>query len=151
MKLTIKDYLFVGLQFILFVFYVLNFDIHVVEIPKYLRMIGLTVTVIGGLILIISLLQLSKNLSPFPTPKSNSQLIQTGLYKYIRHPIYTGILISFIGYSFYSESLYKLAITFILLVLFIFKSKYEENKLSEKFSEYSSYKEKTGRFLPRIF
>ena len=151
MKLPLKDYLFVGLQFILFVLYVLDFDIYKVEIPEYLRTIGLIVSIVGVIILIISLLQLSKNLSPFPSPKSNSQLIQTGLYKYIRHPIYTGILISFIGNSFFAGSVYKLAITFILVILFIFKSKYEEKKLSEKFGEYALYREKTGRFLPKVF
>ncbi|PKP27121.1 MAG: hypothetical protein CVU03_00860 [Bacteroidetes bacterium HGW-Bacteroidetes-2] len=87
----------------------------------------------------------------FPTPKADGTLIQTGLYKYIRHPIYTSILMLFLGYSIYQNSFYKLIITLVLGVLFYFKSKYEEKQLAIKFPEYLAYKNKTGRCLPKVF
>lgn len=151
MKLQSEDYILVGLQGFLFSAYIFNITLIDIIISGALRKTGLVISIIGVLVFIISLLQLNKNLSPFPTPKSNSLLIQSGLYKYIRHPIYTGILLSFGGYSFYSVSLYRMIITILLLLLFIIKSAYEEKKLIEKFSGYHTYKAKTGRFFPKLF
>ena len=135
----------------LFIVYVLDISILHLNIPSLLKVFGLIIAGVGILIFMIAILQLNKNLSPFPTPKSNAQLIQSGLYKYIRHPIYTGILLGFTGYAVYLESIYKLAITLLLLIVFIIKSIYEEKKLTDRFSNYSLYKKTTGRFFPKLF
>lgn len=150
MQANKKDYLFVFLQLLLFIAYVFNVD-GSLKLFNSLKTSGIFLFLLGGILLLISLLQLNKNLSPFPTPKVDGALIQTGLYKYIRHPIYTSILILFIGYSFYQNSIYKLAITLLLGVLFYFKSKYEEKQLAIKFPEYLAYKNRTGRFFPKFF
>jgi len=150
MQANIKDYIFVSLQLLLFIAFVFKVD-GALELLHGMKTFGIFLLLFGGILLLISLLQLNKNLSPFPTPKADAALIQTGLYKYIRHPIYTSILILFIGYSLYQNSIYKLAITLLLGGLFYFKSKYEENQLAIKFTEYPAYKNKTGRFLPKFF
>lgn len=109
---------------------------------------GLWIIVLGGLLIILALLQLNKNLSPFPTPKDTTTLLQNGLYKYMRHPIYTGIILFFTGFSLYQNSFYKLGISLLLVVLFHFKSNYEEQRLEQKFPKYKLYKNKTGKFFP---
>jgi protein-S-isoprenylcysteine O-methyltransferase Ste14 len=113
-----------------------------------IQKIGLALTVFGGIIIILALLQLNKNLSPFPTPKDSASLLQNGLYKYMRHPIYTGIILLFLGYSVYQNSFYKLGISLLLVILFYFKSNYEELRLEQTFPDYKNYKTKTGRFFP---
>ena len=113
-----------------------------------IQKIGLIISFFGGLIILLALLQLNKNLTPFPTPKNNATLLENGLYKYMRHPIYTGIILLFIGFSIYQNSLYKLSITLLLVILFHFKSNYEEQCLEQKFPDYKIYKTKTGRFFP---
>jgi len=150
MKLPLKDYLFVGVQFILFAVYLLNVSLFPFQLPKYISYSGLILSGLGVIIGVLALLQLNKNLSPFPSPKTNSELIQTGLYKFIRHPIYTGILLMFFGYGIYQGSSYKIGITVVLNLLFYFKSSYEESKLQAKYQGYSGYKKTTGRFLPRL-
>ncbi len=150
MKLKYKDYLFVGIQFFLFFIYLFNYAILEIEFPLLVRYIFLSVSIIGGIILTVALLQLNTNLSPFPTPKSNSELIQVGLYKYIRHPIYTGILFMLFGYGIYLNSSSKIIISIILLLLFFYKSSYEEKLLQKKYFDYPKYKKKTGRFLPKL-
>jgi len=147
MKLKLKDYFFVGIQFLLFAIYLFNFELLEFKFPDSLSIPFLIISTIGFLIIAIAILQLNKNLSPFPTPKSNSELIQTGLYKYIRHPIYTGIILMTFGYGFYVNSLFKIFISVALLILFYFKSSYEEKMLQNKFSDYSEYKKTTGRFF----
>lgn len=150
MQLQKKDYFLVGVQIVLFILY--YFHINFVEflIPQWIQWTLLVFIGIGIVIFIISIIQLNKNLSPFPTPRSDSQLVQTGLYKYIRHPVYTGILISFGSYALYSGSIYRLIITLILYLLFLVKSRYEEEQLMNRYDEYGTYRKKTGRFFPKI-
>ncbi|TPV31898.1 isoprenylcysteine carboxylmethyltransferase family protein [Paucihalobacter ruber] len=150
MKLSIKDYILVLLQAVLFVMFLFDFNWLDVTIPEWIKNVAIVFFGLGLLITMVALLQLNKNLSPFPTPKSNSALIKNGLYKYIRHPIYTGLLFLFFGYTVYSESIYRLIVSILLLALFHVKSRYEEQKLKERFVEYESYRTNTGRFLPRF-
>jgi len=150
MKLPLKDYLFVGIQFVLFTIYLLKIKLFSFQLPEFITVSGMIICCLGVIILILALLQLNKNLSPFPSPKSNSELIQAGLYKYIRHPIYTGILLMLLGSGVYQISSYKIGITLILSILFYFKSKYEEQKLTLKYSNYTEYEKVTGRFFPKL-
>lgn len=151
MSLQLKDFVYVIIQFILFGIFLLNYNLIEFELPVYLKATSIIITILGVMILALSILQLNKNLSPFPTPKSNSELITTGLYKHIRHPIYTGILVMFLGYSVYSTSVFKLLVTLLLFILFIIKSTYEEKKLCLKFDAYRTYSKATGRFFPKLF
>ncbi len=150
MKLQAQDFIYVGIQFLLFALYVFNVDIVDFTLTSEVRFACLFIAMVGIAILGIALLQLNKNLSPFPTPKDGSELIQNGIYSLVRHPIYSGILFVVFGYGLYSESIYKLIISFLLLLLFFVKSDFEEKKLSEKFTEYSSYRKVSGRFFPKI-
>ncbi|MGS2725032.1 methyltransferase family protein [Psychroserpens sp. BH13MA-6] len=149
MTLQKKDYGFVALQMILFVLYLWDFNLFEFELSFYQRASALSIAFIGMIIVAIAIIQLNTKISPFPTPRSNSELIVYGLYRYSRHPIYTGILLTCAGYAFYSNSIYKLIITTLLYVLFFFKSNYEEQQLMQKFPSYRSYKNRTGRFFPK--
>lgn len=151
MELKRKDYLFVGLQFLLFLLYFLDIEIITFEIPYWLEIFCIFTSILRLIVLVLGMLQLNDNLSPFPSPKSNSELVQTGLYKFIRHPIYTGILIAFLAFGFYSTSLFRILITLILYILFHFKSKFEEEQLRERYPEYANYQKETGRFFPVLF
>ncbi|WP_010177177.1 methyltransferase family protein [Aquimarina agarilytica] len=151
MRKTKKDYLFVFIQAILFLLFSLNYTLlspKVTNISAY-KVIGNLIVIAGVVVCLISFVQLNTNLSPFPSPKNNSNLIQKGIYKWIRHPIYTGILFITLGLAVINFSIYKLFISFLLFVLFYYKSKYEEFCLSQKFTTYKKYMTKTGRFLPK--
>lgn len=148
--LGLKDFLFVGIQLVLFVLYVLEFKLLTINLHDIICSIGLVVSIVGVFVVIIALLQLKTNLSPFPSPKSNATLIKTGLYKFIRHPIYTGIILATFGFAIYMESSYKIIISLGLYLLFYFKSKYEEDRLSNTFPDYKSYKKGAARFFPRF-
>ncbi|WP_035086859.1 methyltransferase family protein [Aquimarina latercula] len=151
MKLENNDFLFVLVQFVLFFVYVIDVKIGSIGWLPFINRIGLFTFVLGVLIVLVALLQLNKNLSPFPTPKLNSKLVKTGLYKFIRHPLYAGILYVVFGYGLYIGSVFKLIIATTIYILFYFKTKYEEEKLLEFFDEYKAYKVATGRFFPKIF
>jgi protein-S-isoprenylcysteine O-methyltransferase Ste14 len=147
-KIPTQDLLFVGFQFFLLGIYFFPFwdlNLHHSGILKFLGALLAT----GGIgIVLFALIQLKTNLTAFPTPKANGTLIQVGLYKYMRHPIYGGIILSTIGIGLLTGSLWQLSIGMILWILFYFKSSYEERLLSNTYVDYSNYKLTTSRFFP---
>ncbi|MCL9770530.1 isoprenylcysteine carboxylmethyltransferase family protein [Flavobacterium sp. HXWNR69] len=149
MKKSLKDYIFVSIQFLLFGLYAFEF-LAKLELPLLVQYFGLVVAFIGCLISIVSVVQLNTNLTVFPTPKSASFLITSGLYSFSRHPIYSGLILFTFGYSVYQSSIYKFIISLVLLILFYFKTQYEESQLQTKFHDYLEYKQKVGRFFSKI-
>ena len=117
-------------------------------LASWIRVSFFAVAIIGLFVAAISIFQLRRNLSPFPTPVSQGTLIQSGLYKNIRHPVYTGMFLFFFAYAIGEQSLFKLFIAFLLLVLFYCKSRYEEKLLVEKFPEYKQYQKRSYLFFP---
>ncbi len=150
MKVAGKDIIYVSLQLLLFFAFLLDVNLVSFEIPSFLNFILVLIGIIGLGLIIIAFFQLNKNLSPFPTPKEYARLLTNGVFKLIRHPIYTGILLIFFSIAVFQGSGYRLLISFLLLILFHFKTLYEEKKLSEKFPEYEIYKKNSGKFLPKI-
>ena len=152
-KLRILDFFFVLLQFVLFGLFLVSDQVWPefmsLSFPKEVQWVGLGLVGLGALLIGIALLQLSDRLSPFPTPKGNARLLQNGVFKWMRHPIYTGILFVFSGWAFYRESANELLVSLALFILFFFKARYEERRLQEVFPDYAEYKKRTGRFLPR--
>ena len=146
-----KDYLFVGIQLLLFIAYTFNFSVLKFPINAYLQISSIVVLSAGILLGVLAVLQLNKNLSPFPTPKVGGYLVTNGAFALSRHPIYTAIILTGLGYGLYQESLFKMVITVSLWILFYFKSSYEEHLLTSKFPEYSDYQAKVGRFFPKLF
>jgi len=71
------------------------------------------------------------------------------MYKFSRHTIYSGILLFTFGYTSFKYLLYRTLIRRLLLVLFYFKTNYEEHLLDIKFPDYATYKQKIGRFFSK--
>jgi protein-S-isoprenylcysteine O-methyltransferase Ste14 len=151
MKLAFKDIYYVSLQIFLFITYLFRITSIDFYASSLFRYAGLTLSITGIALIVISSITLNKNLTPFPSPKGNSTLITTGVYKYIRHPIYTGILFTTAGYGAYSENTLRLIVFITLLILFVFKAAYEETQLIKKFPEYNDYKKQTAALMPGIY
>jgi protein-S-isoprenylcysteine O-methyltransferase Ste14 len=142
-----KDYLFVAVQFALFAAYFIDISTEKLFLPAWARYLGLLMVVTGVVFGSLALIQLRTSFSPFPTPVKHGELVRSGTFALARHPIYTGILLAAFGYTFYSGTGDKLSISLALLVLFYFKSRYEERLLSARYPEYRAYQNEVGRFL----
>jgi protein-S-isoprenylcysteine O-methyltransferase Ste14 len=142
-----KDILLVSVQFFFMLVYFLDFNWF--SIPYIEHYIWFYIGLLGVAISTIALLQLNIHLSPFPTPKPNSKLLTKGVFKFSRHPIYSGILIFMFSFSFWLGEGYKLCVSLAILGLFFYKSKYEESLLENTFDNYKAYKSKVGRFFPK--
>lgn len=147
MKISATDIVYVFIQFILFVLFLFEIKPFQFSIPKYIESLSIALLLLSIIFLLTAFLQLNKNLSPFPTPVKNSQLITNGVFKISRHPIYTAIIGGAFSLGLLLGSGYKLALAVVFLLFFFFKTHYEEQKLVERFPEYKDYKKKTGRFL----
>ncbi|MBJ7881382.1 methyltransferase family protein [Gelidibacter salicanalis] len=147
LKTPIKDYGFVVGQLLLFLAYVVPLQLYKIQLPEWLCYSGLFILGVFVLFGIVALLQLNTKLSPFPSPVASGKLITNGAFRMSRHPIYTALLFSGFGYALYVSSLYKVLITGILLLLFYYKSVYEEILLIQKYPDYYNYKQRTRRFI----
>jgi len=78
-------------------------------------------------------------------------LVQKGMYKIVRHPLYGSIMLMFYGACFvYRNILCFLAVTFIFIPFMYYRAKQEETLLIQTFPEYNDYKRRTGMFFPKI-
>jgi len=112
--------------------------------------ISLTAMFLGIVILGLSALALGKSLTAHPMPTKNAVLVTDGLYRFVKHPIYSGlILLSFgltIAGGFFPHAIFFIA----LVVLMNYKASFEEKLLASTYAGYAEYSKKTGRFIPRL-
>ncbi len=112
--------------------------------------IGLLLTALGVGISIWARVSLGPNWSGMVTLKKDHELVRKGLYRWIRHPIYTGILLGFIGTALIKGHARGLVGFGVLLVSFYFKARREENFLRQEFGEgFDEHLKHTGMFLPK--
>lgn len=120
-------------------------------IKPSLWIISQIVFYLGIAIAIWAAILLGPNLTPLPKPKVNGQLIQTGLYRFVRHPIYFGVILVCFGWAGTQQTLYSFSLSIVLLIFFDLKSRQEERWLEEKFSAYADYKKKTKKLIPYLY
>ena len=115
-----------------------------------LRGTALAVAWLGLILAGIATLQLRSggSLTPLPTPRRDAQLLTTGLYRYVRHPVYSGLLLWALGVAIAAASLVHLALFVLLCLFFNAKAIYEEARLAQMFAGYAEYAARTRRFIP---
>jgi protein-S-isoprenylcysteine O-methyltransferase Ste14 len=110
------------------------------------------VLVFVGLVLVVQAARaLGSSLTPFPKPPAGGELVDTGPYGVVRHPIYTGGILFFAGISL-ALSPWALAGTAALALLFAFKARVEERFLRERYPAYDEYRARTRfRLIPYVY
>jgi len=112
---------------------------------------GLGLTAVGVTIGIWARVSLGANWSGVVTLKDGHELISNGLYRWIRHPIYTGILLAMIGTAVIKGHLRGWVGFLIVLTAFYFKARREEGFLRQEFGDgFEEHARRTGMFLPKL-
>lgn len=119
------------------------------EVHKFV-FIGTVFEWLGVIGIVLSAITIRSSLTVVPLPKDQGKLGTNGLYKYVRHPIYTSVLLLSLGIALLSGSVIKYALIIGLYALFYYKSQYEERYLRQKYPDYSAYAKRTPRFFPFI-
>ncbi len=114
--------------------------------------IGLVIVLLG---VSIGLLALYKNrLHNFnirPDIKENSLLITDGIYRYIRHPMYTSVLVTMFGIMTIHISPLEILLYVLLCINMLIKMFYEESLWHSNRTDYLEYSKNTYRLIPYIF
>ena len=96
-------------------------------------------------------MKLGTNLTPLPHPKTDGNLVTTGIYRIVRHPLYSGVIFGAIAYGCWQWSLTHAIGSVVFLLFFDFKARKEESWLKNKFSDYHSYQLQVKKFIPWIY
>lgn len=103
----------------------------------------------GGLVLAMrGILDLRQALTPLPYPRDDAELVETGVYGLVRHPIYGGLVVGSTGWGLVTASPAALALALILFGFFELKSRREEAWLEDRFPQYVAYQRRTPRLIP---
>ena len=152
MTKRLKGNLLVLGQFILIalLIFVPNSGLNTGVFSTFLVAISLTSMFLGFVILAFSALALGKSLTAHPMPSKNGVLVTDGLYRYVKHPIYSGLVLLAFGLTiaggFFPHTLFLIA----LLLLLNYKASFEEKLLASTYAGYAEYSKNTGRFIPRL-
>lgn len=115
-----------------------------------LSIIGLVFFGVGGTLLLISFLGLGRSLTASPIPKNEGELVTTGLYARVRHPIYFALLVLSLGVVLDAGWWPQVIVVVMLFTLLRIKAEFEESLLNKKYEGYKAYAQKTPRFFPRL-
>jgi protein-S-isoprenylcysteine O-methyltransferase Ste14 len=129
----------------------LNADASNAPLNGLLLWFGYGIFILGTVIALIAAINLGKNLTPLPRPKENAVLIQVGLYRFVRHPIYFGVIVSSLGWGLIQQSTLVWLYVVIIAIFFDIKSRKEEQWLQAKFSGYADYQGRVRKLIPWVY
>ena len=142
--------LLVAGQFVLIGILVLLPGRHDWPVPAPLKVACSIATVVGLAVMVIGATGLGRGLTATPLPNANAKLRTGGLYRYARHPIYSGLLLTMASITVASGSVFRLLTLGVLVLLLTVKARWEETRLMQRFEGYADYAARTPRFVPRL-
>jgi protein-S-isoprenylcysteine O-methyltransferase Ste14 len=123
----------------------------ILDDPLLLQIVGTTIYVVGLTMAIVGRLQLGINWANFEDYQvlESQSLVTTGIYRYVRHPIYAGDLLLLLGLELALNSWLVVGVVALFFIV-LRQVKAEELVMSRAFPEYSAYQEKTKKFIPYV-
>ena len=149
LKIFFKDayeIILVFLQFFIISLHFFKWDFipekQIIQVSPLSYLVGFLIIIIALIILLVAIKDLGRNLSPFPRPLKNSNLVTTGIYRFTRHPMYYSLIFISFGVFITKLSSYYLFLSISLGLIIKFKIALEEQYLKNKFKNYFLYKNK---------
>ena len=90
---------------------------QIIQASPFSYFLGILIIIIAFIIMLVSIKDLGRNLSPFPRPINNSNLVTSGIYRFTRHPMYYSLIFISIGVFIIKLSIYYLFLTLSLACL----------------------------------
>ena len=120
------DLILVFLQFFIISLHFFKWEFlpqkQIIQGSPFSYFLGILIIIISFIIMLVSIKDLGRNLSPFPRPLNNSILVTTGIYRFTRHPMYYSLIFISIGVFIIKLSIYYLFLTISLALIIKFKN-----------------------------
>lgn len=116
-----------------------------------LRILAIAPGILGLVLGLKGLFDLGRNLTPLPYPREDGQLVRSGVYGWVRHPLYGGLLLTALAWSLLQASLTHGLLTGIGLVFFNAKADREESWLMDRYEDYGAYRQQVKKLIPWIY
>ena len=113
---------------------------QIIQVSTLSYLMGILIIIIALIIMLVAIKDLGVNLSPFPRPLDNSNLVTKGIYRFTRHPMYYSLIFISFGVFIIKLSIYYLFLSISLALIIKFKIALEEQFLNNKFKNYLLYK-----------
>lgn len=141
-----KGYIFVAVQFtLLFLIFITGPNLPKNLINQIIFALGVVVGATAVWNMRVSKLRTE------PEIAEGSTLVTSGIYKYIRHPMYLGLILISLSLVFDFFTLTRLLLFFLLFINQNLKLEYEEKLLEKYFKDYEKYKKGTKKLIPFIY
>jgi len=140
-----KSIILVSLQFLFILLLLSGISL------KNISLLTIIFILLSAVLMLWAIVSMKKSkLSILPVPAANATLITEGPYRFIRHPMYTAILLGSTGLLIQQFTWLRLAILIALSITLYVKISWEEKMLSQKFDGYKNYMKQTKRIMPFI-
>ena len=113
-----------------------------VQVSPLSYLTGIFIIIFSLIIMLIAIKDLGRNLSPLPRPMTNGNLVTSGIYRFMRHPMYYSLIFISFGVFIIRPSIYYLFLTICLALIIKLKIILEDQYLKNKFKNYLIYKNK---------
>lgn len=114
-----------------------------------LTVAGGALTAVGAAVATWAVGSLGDAVSPYPEPRPRTDLVQRGPYRLVRHPVYSGLVVSAVGLAMAARSRPGLVGSAAIGVFFSLKARYEESRLRLAVPGYAAYQRRVrGRLIP---
>lgn len=115
------------------------------------RWIGFVPLFVGGTLEVWGTAHLRANFALSIATKEHHTLVKTGPYRYVRHPLYSAVLVEAVGVSLLMANWFVAVMFAVFWTVLFYRTRLEENNLINRFGdEYKDYMTTSGRFVPRF-
>jgi len=122
-----------------------------VDLPNWARWLGVLLGVLSLFLAYWIFRNLGTNITPTVGTRSSAQLVTSGPYRWVRHPLYVMGLVSYLGFALLAANWFIAVLALVVFIILTLRTPKEEAKLRERFGqEYQDYTQSTGRYLPRL-
>jgi protein-S-isoprenylcysteine O-methyltransferase Ste14 len=128
------------------------FDDWPLESNLALTLAALAVALAGLVLFATGIAAHGGAVTPLPRPREPVRIVESGIYRFARHPIYGGLILLAAGFALWRSSLVALVLVVGLALLFQRKARLEEEWLGRLAPEYADYRRRVRRaFIPYVF
>ena len=143
---TSYEFFLVVSQFLIIILHFIKLEFvpkkEIMQVNFIFSFVGFLLMIISSIVMLVAIKDLGSNLSPFPKPTDNGNLITSGIYRFIRHPMYYSLILISFGLFITKLSFYHLGLTICLALIINFKIILEEKYLNKRFKNYFLYTDK---------